>query len=252
VSQLSEVVGVSDLALTTNGYLLAEFAMPLRQAGLNRVTVSLDSLDSEVFKRMNGRAYGPDRVLAGIRAAERAGLSPIKINVVVQRGVNEHTLVDLARRFRGTGHILRFIEYMDVGNLNGWKMDQVVPAGEIAARVGGVFPLEPLEPNYPGEVALRYRYSDAAGEIGIIASVTRPFCGACTRARLSTEGRLYTCLFGTAGTDLKGPMRAGALDDELLDLITGAWRLRTDRYSEERTSVTGSLGRKIEMYQIGG
>ncbi|HEY3175867.1 MAG TPA: GTP 3',8-cyclase MoaA [Candidatus Polarisedimenticolia bacterium] len=252
VNRIHGIEGVRDLALTTNGYLLAELALPLRQAGLGRVTVSLDSLDEEAFGTMNGRAYGPERVLAGIRAAESAGLSPIKINAVVQRGVNEHTLVDLARRFRGTPHIVRFIEYMDVGNINGWRMDHVVPASEIVARLEEAFPLEPIEPNYSGEVALRYRYLDAAGEIGIIASVTRPFCGDCTRARLSTEGKLYTCLFGTEGTDLKGPLRSGATDEELTGLITDAWRRRSDRYSEERTTMTGSPGRKIEMYQIGG
>ena len=180
------------------------------------------------------------------------GLSPIKINAVIQRGVNDHTVVDLARSFKGTGHIVRFIEFMDVGNLNGWKLEQVVPADEIVERINAVFPLEPIESNYKGEVALRYRYRDGSGEIGIIASVTRPFCGDCTRARLSTDGKLFTCLFSGIGRDLRGPMRAGASDDELRALIAGVWRRRVDRYSEERASLTAAPPRKIEMYQIGG
>jgi cyclic pyranopterin phosphate synthase len=206
---------------------------------------------------MAGREYSVDRVLEGIAAAERAGLAPIKINCVVQRGVNEHTLVDLARRFRGTGHVVRFIEFMDVGTLNRWEMAQVVPAREIVARVDAAFPLEPLEPAYRGEVAQRYRYRDGAGEIGVISSVTQPFCGDCTRARLSPEGRLLTCLFAATGRDLKGPLRAGASDDELRDLVRGVWRARSDRYSEERTAELARSGTappraKVEMYRIGG
>ena len=254
VALLVGIDGLSDITLTTNGYLLAQKAQTLKDAGLQRITVSLDSLDEEVFKEMSGRGYDTRRVLQGIQKAEEVGLRPIKINAVVQRGVNDHTIVDLARHFKGTGHIVRFIEYMDVGNLNGWKLDQVVSAEEIARMIDSVMPLEPLEPNYPGEVALRYRYRDGGGEIGIIASVTKPFCGDCTRARLSTDGKLYTCLFASDGTDLRGPMRDGASDDDLRDLIAGVWSLRVDRYSELRASATSWEDRpkKVEMYQIGG
>ncbi len=254
VELVAGIEGLQDLTLTTNGYLLAQKARALKDAGLQRITVSLDSLDDEVFKAMNGRGFGIKRVLEGIRAAEEVGLHPIKINAVVQRGVNDHTLVELARYFKGTGHIMRFIEYMDVGNLNGWKLDHVVSADEIAERINAGLPLEPMDPNYTGEVALRYRYRDGGGEIGIIASVTKPFCGDCTRARLSTDGKLYTCLFASGGTDLRRPMREGASDDDLRELIAGAWRRREDRYSELRTSYTdlGDRPKKIEMYQIGG
>ena len=254
VGLLSGVDGIDDLTLTTNGYLLAQQAQALKDAGLQRITVSLDSLDEEVFKAMNGRNYGTERVLEGIAAAEKVGLSPIKINAVVQKGVNDHTVVDLARHFKGTGHIVRFIEYMDVGNLNGWKMDHVTPASEIVGMINAEMPLEPVEANYLGEVANRYRYADGSGEIGVIASVTQPFCGDCTRARLSTDGKLFTCLFASQGTDLRGPIRDGASDDQLRGIIAGIWRLREDRYSELRTEFTGleSAPRKIEMYQIGG
>ena len=254
VTLLTEIAGIKDLTLTTNGYLLAQNAQALRDAGLQRITVSLDSLDEEVFKAMNGRGYAVKKVLEGIEKAQEVGLSPIKINAVVQRGVNDHTVVELARRFKGTGHIVRFIEYMDVGNLNGWKMDQVVSADEIAEMINVEMPLEPIEANYRGEVAVRYRYKDGAGEIGIIASVTKPFCGDCTRARLSTDGKLYTCLFASHGTDLRGPMRDGMSDNELLDLISGVWSRREDRYSELRTIATSQEDRpkKVEMYQIGG
>ena len=254
VTLLTEIAGIKDLTLTTNGYLLAQNAQALRDAGLQRITVSLDSLDEEVFKAMNGRGYAVKKVLEGIEKAQEVGLSPIKINAVVQRGVNDHTVVELARRFKGTGHIVRFIEYMDVGNLNGWKMDQVVSADEIAEMINVEMPLEPIEANYRGEVAVRYRYKDGTGEIGIIASVTKPFCGDCTRARLSTDGKLYTCLFASHGTDLRGPMRDGMSDNELLDLISGVWSRREDRYSELRTIATSQEDRpqKVEMYQIGG
>ena len=252
VAMLSPIEGIKDLTLTTNGYLLAQKAQALKDAGLQRVTVSLDSLDEEVFKQMNGRGYGTGRVLEGIRKAEEVGLTPIKINAVVQRGVNDHTIVDLARYFKGTGHIVRFIEYMDVGNLNGWKLDEVVSADDISARIDAEMSLEPIDANYKGEVALRYRYRDGSGEIGIIASVTKPFCGDCTRMRLSTDGKIYTCLFASLGTDLRGPMRSGASDDELRKIITATWGRRIDRYSEERASMTGPHPRKIEMYQIGG
>ena len=252
VEQLSRVEGIHDLTLTTNGYFLAAQARALKQAGLHRVTVSLDSLDEVIFHKMNGRSHGPGQVLDGIKTAAELGLSPIKINVVVQRGLNDAGIVDLARHFRGTGHILRFIEFMDVGNVNDWKLSDVVPADEIISRINAIFPLEPTGANYRGEVALRYRYRDGGGEIGFIASVTRPFCSDCTRARLSTDGKLFTCLFGTVGTDLKGPMRSGASDEELVRLITDTWRRRGDRYSDERATRTGTLARKIEMYQIGG
>jgi cyclic pyranopterin phosphate synthase len=252
VAMLSGVPGVEDLTLTTNGYLLAAQARTLKEAGLQRITVSLDSLDDAVFRRMNGVGHGVTRVLEGIDAAVAAGLRPIKLNCVVQRGVNDHTIVDLARRFKGTGIIVRFIEYMDVGNLNGWRMEDVAPAAEIVRRIGDEFPLQPVEPNYPGEVAGRYRYLDGTGEIGVIASVTQPFCAACTRARLSPRGEVFTCLFGTKGTDLRGPMRAGASDDDLLDVISGLWRVRTDRYSELRTALTAPRRDKVEMFRIGG
>ena len=256
ISQLAEIPGADDITLTTNGYLLAQNAQPLKDAGLHRITVSLDSLDDEVFKQMNGRGFDTVRVLEGIERASEAGLLPIKINAVVQKGVNDHTIVDLARHFKGAGHIVRFIEYMDVGNRNGWKLDEVVPAAEIVSRIDAELPLEPADANYPGEVANRWRYRDGEGEIGVIASVTQPFCADCTRARLSTEGRLYTCLFATDGIDLRGPMRDGATDSELVEIITGVWNRRRDRYSEERSENTtddaANARPKVEMYQIGG
>jgi cyclic pyranopterin phosphate synthase len=252
VRLLAALPGNPDLALTTNGLLLAPLAKPLRDAGLHRITVSLDSLDDETFRALNGRRHGPSRVLEGIAAAEQAGFTSLKINAVVVRGINEDSVIDLARRFRGTRHVLRFIEYMDVGSLNGWRLEQVVPAGEILSRLADVFPLSPLPPRHPGETARRFGYDDGAGEIGIVASVTMPFCGACSRARLSTDGRLFTCLFATEGTDLKGPLRAGASDTELTRLITDRWSRRDDRYSETRSEATASLSGRIEMYQIGG
>ncbi len=251
VARIANIDGVEDLTLTTNGYLLAQKAQALKDAGLQRVTVSLDTLDNEIFAKMNGRGYDTQRVLKGIQKAAEVGLGPIKINVVVQKGVNDHTVVDLARYFKDLGHIVRFIEYMDVGNLNGWKLDEVVPADEVVERINAQMPLVPVESNYRGEVANRYRYRDGSGEFGIIASVTKPFCADCTRARLSTDGKLITCLFASDGRDLRGPMRAGATDDDLRDIITGVWNLRTDRYSEERSSMT-EKPRKVEMYQIGG
>lgn len=219
---------------------------------MHRLTISLDSLDETVFHQMNGRRGSVAQVLAGIEAAEQAGFSPLKINTVVQRGVNEHTLVDLARYFKDRGHIVRFIEYMDVGTRNGWKMDDVVPAKEIVEIIDRAMPLEPIEANYFGEVAERYRYRDGGGEIGLITSVTRPFCGSCTRMRLSPAGQIFTCLFGTKGTDLRDPMRAGASDDELEAIIRGAWGDRIDRYSAIRSSLTEELKDKVEMYHIGG
>ena len=255
VAMLSEIDGVADLTLTTNGYLLPQQVEGLKKAGLQRITVSLDTLDDAIFRRMNGRQYGTQKVLDGIEAAEQAGFRPLKINSVVQRGVNDHTIVDLAGYFKERGHTVRFIEYMDVGNRNGWALDQVVPADEIVSRIDAEMGLEPMERGYRGEVARRYRYRDGGGEIGVIASVTQPFCGDCTRLRLSPEGRIFTCLFGTEGTDLRGPMRSGASDDELERVVRGAWSVRADRYSEERSSMTEELraGReKVEMYHIGG
>ena len=252
IAMLAEIDGVEDLTLTTNGYLLARKADDLKEAGLQRITVSLDSLDDEVFKRMNGLGLSVGPVLEGIEEAARVGLHPIKLNAVVQRGVNDYTILDLARRFKGTGHVVRFIEYMDVGNLNGWKPDEVVPASEIVDIINAEFPIEPASPNYRGEVARRYRYIDGEGEIGIISSVSQPFCSDCTRARLSTEGKVYTCLFASVGRDLRGPLRSGATDSELTEIIAGTWASRRDRYSEERFELAGLPRRKIEMYQIGG
>jgi len=239
-----------DLTLTTNGSLLARKAKALQEAGLRRVTISLDSLDDRTFKAMNDVDFPVDRVLEGIDAAVGVGLTPIKINVVVKRGVNDDSIVPLVRYFRGTGHIVRFIEYMDVGTTNGWCLDHVVTADEIIDRIGNDFPLEPVPPNYPGEVASRYRFEDGGGEIGVIASVTRPFCGDCSRMRLSTEGRLYTCLFASTGLDLRPMLREGASDAEIGGVIAGMWLSRSDRYSELRTA--GTRIEKIEMSYIGG
>ncbi len=251
IAKLSQINGVQDLTLTTNGYLLADKAQSLKDAGLRRLTVSLDAIDDQTFNLMSGRAHGTERVLEGIRSAEKAGFQVIKINAVVQKGINDHLVIDLAQHFHNTGHILRFIEFMDVGNRNNWNMDQVVPAAEIIDRIHTVLPLEPLDPNYTGEVAKRYRYLDGGGEIGIIASVTQPFCGDCARARLSTDGKLYTCLFASEGTDLRDALRQGASSAHLRNKITWTWRRRTDRYSEIRTDHTPAT-HKIEMYQIGG
>ena len=251
ITQLSGIPGIDDLTLTTNGYLLADHAEGLKQAGLARVTVSLDSLDPDVYATMNGRGFDPSRTLAGIEAAANAGLGPIKINSVVERGLNDHTAVGLAAHFKGSGRILRFIEFMDVGNLNAWDRAKVVPSAELIVRINAETPIEPVDPNYHGEVAERWRYVDGTGEIGFISSVTQPFCSGCTRARLSPEGKLFTCLFGSDGFDLKEPLRAGASDDEIRALITGIWSARKDRYSELR-STEGAVARKIEMYQIGG
>ncbi len=250
VEMLAAIPGL-DLTLTTNGSLLPQKAQTLADAGLERVTVSLDSLDDEVFKAMNDVDVPVERVLAGIEAAAAAGLAPVKVNMVVKRGVNEESILPMARYFRGSGHILRFIEYMDVGHTNGWRLDEVVPAEEIVATIHDELPLEPLEPNYPGEVARRYRYADGSGEIGIIASVTQPFCGACTRARLSAEGHLYTCLFATKGHDLRAVLRGGATDDDLRTALADIWRTRGDRYSELRSAQTADLP-KVEMSYIGG
>jgi len=254
IAMLTGMPGLEDLTLTTNAFLLPQQAQQLKDAGLQRVTISLDTLDDEVFKEMNGRGISIDRVLQGIDAAAAVGLAPIKINAVVQKGVNDHTVVDLARHFKGSGHIVRFIEYMDVGNRNGWKWDQVVPAAEIVQQIDAEMPLEPVDSNYPGEVANRYRYRDGQGEIGVISSVSQPFCANCTRSRLSTDGKLYTCLFASTGVSLRDEMRAGASDDDLRNLITRIWTRRTDRYSEERTELASlqNVPAKVEMYQIGG
>lgn len=251
VSQLSSIPGIDDLTLTTNGYLLADQAQALKQAGLARVTVSLDSLDREVYAAMNGRGVDPSRTLAGIEMAAGVGLGPIKINAVIERGLNDHTAVALAAHFKGSGHILRFIEFMDVGNLNAWDRAKVVPSAELINQINTVTPIRPVDPNYPGEVAERWRYVDGTGEIGFISSVTQPFCSACTRARLSPEGKLFTCLFGSDGFDLKEPLRGGASDDDIRSLITDIWTMRTDRYSELRSTENEGT-RKVEMYQIGG
>jgi GTP 3',8-cyclase len=243
-------IGPLDLTLTTNGSLLPQKARALREAGLRRVTVSLDSLDDEVFTAMNDVDFPVERVLDGIEAAAKAGL-PVKVNMVVKRGINEDSILPMARLFRGRGHVLRFIEYMDVGHSNGWRLDDVVPAAQIVATVDAELPLEPVEPNYRGEVARRWRYRDGSGEIGVIASVTQPFCGDCTRARLSAEGRLYTCLFAVRGHDLRALVRGGASEEELHAEIGRIWRRRADRYSEIRSENTTDL-EKVEMSYIGG
>jgi GTP 3',8-cyclase len=251
VAMLAEVKGITDIALTTNGSLLAAKAGALRDAGLHRLTVSLDSLDERTFKAMADVDMPIARVLEGITAAHEAGFAPIKLNAVVRRGVNEGGIVDLAAYAREHGHIARFIEYMDVGTTNGWKLDDVVPAIEIVRRIDAVWPLEPVDPGYTGEVANRYRYVDGAGEIGVIASVTQPFCQTCTRARLSAVGELYTCLFAVAGKDLRAPLRAGATDGELEAVVKGVWAHRGDHYSELRSLRTPNSS-KVEMSYIGG
>jgi GTP 3',8-cyclase len=250
VGMLARIRGL-DLTLTTNGALLGRKAQALADAGLRRITVSLDSLDDETFRRMNDVDFPVDRVVAGIEAAQAAGLEPVKVNVVVKRGVNERDVLPMARAFRDTRVILRFIEYMDVGATNGWRLDDVVPAKEIVAAIDAEHPLEPIDAEYRGEVAQRYRYRDGAGEIGVIASVTQPFCGDCTRARLSADGKLFTCLFATAGHDFRALLRSGATDEELSAAVGAVWGAREDRYSELRTAETADLPR-VEMSYIGG
>lgn len=254
VSGLAAIPGVDDLALTTNGMLLAPVATKLADAGLHRVTVSLDSLDEDVFRRMSGGRGDLATVLDGIAAAQAAGLSPIKINVVVQHGVNDHTVLDLLDHFRGTGHIVRLIEFMDVGNRNGWQLDQVVPSRQLLEQVQAKWPLRRVDQTYPGEVASRYEYVDGEGEIGFISSVTEPFCGACSRARLSADGMLYTCLFANQGTDLRESLRNNVDDEELADILSQIWLQRADRYSELRRPemAEAHVLRKVEMYRIGG
>jgi len=252
IAGISRVEGIDDVALTTNGYLLADQAEALAEAGLHRVTVSLDALDPELFREMNGVGKGPEPVLAGIEAAADAGLEPIKINTVVRRSVNDESVLPLVRHFRGTGRIVRFIEYMDVGTRNGWDRSDVVPSAELRDRISEAFPIEPLEANYPGEVANRYAFTDGAGEIGFVSSVTNPFCGGCTRARLSTEGTLYTCLFATDGVDFRAPLREGASNAALRERLETVWSARDDRYSEERTAQGRQPDERVEMYEIGG
>jgi cyclic pyranopterin phosphate synthase len=254
VGELSTLPGIDDLALTTNGVLLAQHASELKANGLDRVTVSLDSLDERVFAQMSGGFGGLQQVLAGIEKSLEAGLAPVKVNAVVQRGVNDHTILDLLDRFRSTDVVVRLIEYMDVGNRNEWRPDQVVPSKELLARVQARWPVSPRASDYRGEVAERYVYDDGAGEIGFISSVSSPFCGNCSRARLSSDGMLYTCLFATQGTDLRAPLRAGASDDELAAIVRNVWTGRRDRYSEQRVELRlrGRAQGKVEMNYIGG
>ncbi len=251
IAMLAPLDGLKDLTLTTNGALLGRKAQALKDAGLRRITVSLDSIDDQTFRAMNDVDFPVSQVLEGIEAARAVGLSPIKVNMVVKRGLNEQSIVDMARRFLGSGMILRFIEYMDVGATNGWRLDDVVPAREIVSVIDRELPLEPLEPNYRGEVASRYRYRDGDGEIGVISSVTQPFCASCTRMRLSSEGKLYTCLFATAGHDVRALLRGGSSDEEIASFLVDIWTRRADRYSELRTAATVSLP-KVEMSHIGG
>lgn len=252
VAQLARVPGLHDLTLTTNGSLLTRArAEALRDAGLRRITISLDSLDDALFRKMNDVQFPVAVVLDAIDAAIAVRLTPVKVDTVVKRGLNEAGIIDLAERFRGTGVIVRFIEYMDVGNTNGWRMDDVVPAAEVLARLSERWPLEPVGANYPGEVAERWRYADGGGEVGIISSVTRPFCSTCTRARLSAEGKLYACLFASHGEDLRALLRGGADDAAIAARLANVWSARDDRYSEVRTSNTGPA-RKVEMSHIGG
>ncbi|MBS3786375.1 MAG: GTP 3',8-cyclase MoaA [Gammaproteobacteria bacterium] len=254
IEQLAGISGVEDISLTTNASLLTrEKAQRMKDAGLNRITVSLDGIDDAVFKAMNDVGFPVAQVLEGIANAEAVGLAPIKINMVVQRGVNDQDIVPMAAHFRGSPHIVRFIEYMDVGNSNGWRLDQVVPSKEVVERIAAEWAIEPVAPNYRGEVAERYRYADGSGEVGMISSVTQPFCGDCSRARLSAEGKLYTCLFASAGHDLRDRLRAGASEQEIEQTLRQIWSKRVDRYSEVRTHDTKPIDtRKIEMSYIGG
>ncbi len=256
IRKLSVIEGLEDLSLTTNGYLLPQMAKGLKEAGLHRVTISLDSLNDDVFGEMNGRGFRVERVLDAIHSAEDVGLGPVKINSVVQKGVNDHLMAEMAEHFRASGNIVRFIEYMDVGTLNGWRLDDVVPSKDLAGLIDAKHPIEPVEKNVASETAERYRYKDGSGELGFISSVTEPFCGDCTRARLSTDGKLFTCLFASDGRELRDPLRAGVTDEEIESLITQVWTERTDRYSEERTDETAVLrqqeGPRVEMFRIGG
>jgi cyclic pyranopterin phosphate synthase len=250
VRQLACIDGIDDIALSTNAYLLPRMANALREAGLKRLNISLDTLDEDVFRRMNGNRASLAQVLDGIDAAEHAGFSPLKINTVVQRGLNDHTVVDLAFYFRQRGHIVRFIEYMDAGTLNGWSYERVISTDELIRRISDVIPLEPLPSQSAGEVARRYRYADGSSEVGFITAVSNPFCGGCNRLRLSAEGKLYNCLFARQGVDLRGLLRSGASDDELRQRIIETWQGRTDRYSEERSA--HPQAEKVEMFHVGG
>jgi cyclic pyranopterin phosphate synthase len=254
IGDLTDIPGIEDIALTTNGVLLGQHAVDLHANGLRRVTVSLDTLDPDVFARMSGGFGALTQVLSGIEAAIAAGLAPIKINAVIERGLNDHTALDLVERFRGSSVIVRFIEFMDVGNRNKWRPELVVPSRELAARIHERWPMRPISQNYRGEVAQRWRFDDGAGEVGFVSSVSQPFCGACSRARLSSEGKFYTCLFATQGLDLRAALRAGTGDADMLQLIRGAWGVRTDRYSELREELrrTEPDSKKIEMNYIGG
>lgn len=254
IQEILKIPGINDLALTTNGALLAKQAAALKDTGLHRITTSLDTLDNTIFQQINGHKGSVEDILKGIKEAQRAGFHTLKINVVVQKGVNDHTLLDLVEYFRGTGHIVRFIEYMDVGTCNHWEMNRVVQNSEILKMIHERFPVKPLDANYYGEVASRYQFVDGGGEIGFISSVTQPFCGTCTRIRLSTDGKLYTCLFATHGTDLKTPLRKGASDEELLNIIKDVWSKRNDKYSENRRLFQSldTQSPKVEMYQVGG
>ncbi|MEO6102375.1 MAG: GTP 3',8-cyclase MoaA [Pseudoxanthomonas sp.] len=250
VARLSAIAGIDDVALTTNGSLLAAQAAALHRAGLRRLTVSLDALDPELFRRLSGGRGELETVLAGIEAAVQAGFASLKINCVVQRGVNEDQVMPLLERFRGSGHVLRFIEYMDVGTCNGWKREQVVTSAEMRDRIAARWPLLPMDPNYRGEVATRYRFEDGAGEVGFVSSISETFCGDCHRARISADGRLYTCLFASAGTDLRGALAGG--EDALVEKVAGLWSQRTDRYSELRIEGESAKSRHVEMFLIGG
>jgi cyclic pyranopterin phosphate synthase len=254
VGDLTAIPGIDDIALTTNGVLLGQHAVDLHANGLRRVTVSLDTLDKQIFARLSGGFAALDQVLHGIDAAIAAGMTPVKVNSVIERGVNDETALDLVEHFRGKPVIVRFIEFMDVGNRNAWRPEMVVPSRELVARISARWPMHPVSENYRGEVAQRWSFDDGAGEIGFISSVSQPFCGACSRARLSSEGKFYTCLFATQGLDLRAAMRAGASDADLLNVIRGRWLGRTDRYSELRDELrrTEPSLKKIEMYYIGG
>ncbi len=254
IGDLTAIPGIEDIALTTNGVLLSRYAVELQANGLKRITVSLDTLDKDIYRRMSGGHGSVAQALAGIDAAIEAGLSPVKINAVIARGINDHTVLDLVERFRGSPVIVRFIEFMDVGNRNAWRPEAVVPSKELLERIRQRWPIHAVAENYRGEVAERWRFDDGAGEIGFISSVTQPFCGACSRARLSSEGRFYTCLFATDGLDLRAALRAGAGDEQLIGLIGSKWRVRADRYSEQRDELRKQPAqpKKIEMFYIGG
>jgi cyclic pyranopterin phosphate synthase len=252
IGDLSSLAGIEDVALTTNGVLLAQHAAALRAAGLHRVTVSLDSLDPDTFAHMSGGFSQLDEVLTGIMAARSSGLSPVKINTVVQRGVNDHQVLDLVESSRGTGIVVRLIEYIDVGNRNDWAPDRVVPSAQLLEQISNRWPLSAVERSYPGEVARRYKFDDGAGEVGFISSVTQPFCGDCSRARLSSDGKFYTCLFAAEGTDLRAPLRSGASDEELLGVIRSVWQQRSDRYSERRENLRARGVQHVEMNYVGG